>query len=138
MSEQIQAPPQESVSPARLWFGFVGSAVAWVLAGLLNVALAWQACLGGDAGWFVYTQTGMRILLGVITFGMLGLDVASGLVSFQNWRMLSRQRDFAEAEGWGRQEFMAIFGVIVSATLGAGIIWFVLPIYIVRMCVRAH
>lgn len=138
MSEPVQTPTHENVSPGRLWFGFVGGGVAWILAGLLNVLLAWQACMGGEAGSFFFTQTGVRIVLGVITFFFLALAVAAGIVSFRNWRLLSQQRDFVEAEGRGRQEFMAIVGVIVSATLGAGIVWFVLPIYIIRMCVRAH
>lgn len=138
MSEQVQIPARESISPARLWFGFVGAAVAWVLAGLINAILAWLACIGGDAGTAFFTQTGIRIVLGIITFVMLGLDVAAGIVAFQNWRMLSRQKDFVEAEARPRQEFMAVFGVIVSTTLGAGIIWFVIPIYIIRMCVRVH
>jgi hypothetical protein len=138
MSEQVQSQPREVVSANRLWFGFVGAAAAWVLAGVLNVLLAWQACMGGEAGSFFFTQTGVRIVLGLITFLLLALAVAAGLVSFQNWRALSREHDFVEAEARGREEYMALFGVFVSATLGVGIVWFALPIYIIRMCVRAH
>jgi hypothetical protein len=138
MNEPLQQDVPCPVSPKRLWFGFVGGAAAWILAGLLNVLFAWQSCLGGEAGSFVFTQTGIRVLLGVITFLLLALAIAAGVVSFQNWRALSEQREFSDAEGRGRREFMAMFGVFVSASLGAGIIWFALPIYIVRMCVRAH
>lgn len=138
MSELVQAPLPQTVTPGRLWFGFLGAAVAWVLAGLLNAILAWLACIGGDAGTAFFTQTGIRVVLGVVTFLMLALDVAAGVVAFQNWQRLSRQRDFVDAEARPRQEFMGVFGVIVSATLGAGIVWFVIPIYIIRMCVRAH
>ena len=112
--------------------------MAWVLAGLINAILAWLACIGGDAGAAFFTPTGIHVVLGIITFFMLALDVAAGIVAFQNWRILSRQDNFVDAEARPRQEFMGLFGVIVSATLGAGIVWFVLPIYIIRMCVRAH
>jgi hypothetical protein len=138
MTERSQQESLHPVSPKRLWFGFTGGAAAWVLAGLLNVLFAWQSCMGGEAGSFVFTQTGIRILLGVITCLLLALALAAGVISFQNWRALSEQREFSDAEGRGRCEFMAMFGVFVSASLGAGIIWFALPIYIVRMCVRAH
>ncbi len=138
MSEQLETRARESISPRRLWFGFTGSAVAWVLAGLLNVVLAWEACVSDNSGSFFFTQTGVWVVLGIVTFAMLALAIASGVTSFQNWRLLSRQSDFVEAEGRGRQEFMAIFGVFVSACLGIGIVWFVIPIYLVRFCVRAH
>ena len=138
MSEQTQATVTKTVSPLRLWFGFAGAAVAWVLAGLLNVVLAWEACVSDNSGSFFFTQMGVRVVLGIITLVMLALASAAGLISFRNWRLLLRQSAFLEAEGRGRQEFMAIFGVFVSACLGVGIFWFVLPIYIVRFCVRAH
>jgi hypothetical protein len=138
MSEQTQERVRETITPARLWFGFMGGAAAWVLAGILNVVLAWEACVSDNGGSFFFTQTGVRVVLGVITAVMLVLAVSAGIVSFRNWRLLSRQRDFIEAEGRGRQEFMAIFGTFVSACLGVGIVWFLIPIYIVRFCVRAH
>lgn len=138
MSKQVQTEAPETISPGRLWFGFIGGAVAWVLAGLLNVVLAWEACVSENNGSFFFTQTGVHVVLGIVTLAMLVLAVAAGAASFENWRLLSRQRDFVEAEGRPRQEFMAIFGVFVSLCLGVGIVWFVLPIYIIRFCVRAH
>lgn len=138
MTEQIQTRERETISPRRLWFGFVGGAVAWVLAGLLNVVLAWEACVSENSGSFFFTSTGIRVVLGVVTFLMLALAVAAGVVSYQNWRLLSRQRNLVEAEARGRREFMAIVGVFVSACLGIGIVWFVIPIYLVRFCLRAH
>jgi len=138
MTDEQQVEVSNRVTPKRLWFGFTGGAVAWVVAGLLNVMLAWQACIGGEAGSFIFTQTRIRIVLGVITFGFLAVAFASGLVSYRNWRALSQMPDLVSAEGRGRQEFMALFGLVVSISLGVGILWFALPIYIIRMCVRAH
>jgi hypothetical protein len=80
----------------------------------------------------------MRVLLGVVTFGLLAIATAGGLISFRNWRRLSESRDFMEAEGRGRKQFMALVGVFISISLGIGIIWFSLPIYILGICVRAR
>ena len=120
MTEQTQTRERETISPRRLWFGFVGGAVAWVLAGLLNVVLAWEACVSENSGSFFFTSTGIRVVLGVVTFLMLALAVAAGVVSYQNWRLLSRQRNLVEAEARRRREFMAIFGVFVSLVSGSG------------------
>ncbi len=138
MNDQEQLERSEAVTPKRLWFGFTGAAVAWSLAGVLNVLLAWQSCMGGEQGSFIFTQAGIRIVLGVITFGLLAASIASGYISYQNWRALSQKPDIVSAEGRGRKEFMALFGLVVSVSLGMGIVWFALPIYILQMCVRAR
>ena len=138
MSEQPQIEAPKRIAPRRLWFGFTGAAVAWILAGILNALLAWQACMGGEAGSFFFTQTGVRIVLGVITFGLMAVGIVAGLVSYRNWRQLSEKPDIVSAEGRGREEFMALFGMVVSVSLGMGMLWFAIPIYIIRMCVRAH
>lgn len=138
MSEQQQIEVQERISPRRLWFGFTGAAASWIVAGILNALLAWQACMGGEAGSFIFTQTGIRIVLGVITIGLLATGAAAGFISYRNWRELSDKSDILAAEGRGREEFMALFGLVVSVSLGMGMIWFAIPIYIIRMCVRAH
>ena len=138
MSNQVEVETRQPVSSKRLWFGFVGAACAWVIAGLADVLLAWQACMGGESGSLVFTQTGIRIVLGIITLAFLAVGVIAGAISFRNWRKLSREPDFVKAEGSGRKEYMAIFGVIVSATLVMGMIWFTIPIYILSVCQRVH
>lgn len=130
--------PDSGISEKRLWFGFSGAAAAWVIAGLADVWLAWVACMGHEAGSGVFTSIGMRILLGVITFGLLAIATAGGVISFINWRRLSQSQDFIEAEGRGRKQFMALVGVFISVSLGAGIIWFSIPIYILGLCVRGR
>jgi len=57
-------------------------------------------------------------MLGIITFGLLAVAIAAGLTSFRNWRSLSEKQSFVDAEGRGREEFMAIAGVFISASLG--------------------
>lgn len=138
MSYLAEAETRQPVSSKRLWFGFAGAACAWVIAGLVDVLLAWQACMGGESGSLVFTQTGIRIVLGIITLAFLAVGVIAGVISFRNWRKLSQDPHFVEAEGRGRKEYMAIFGVIVSATMVMGMIWFTIPIYILSVCQRVH
>jgi hypothetical protein len=137
MNTQTPITKSENVPPKRLWFGFSGAAMAWVLAGLADAVLAWIACIGGEAGFGVFTPVGMRILLGVITFGLLAIATAGGVVSFQNWQRLSESGSFVEAEARNRKQFMALTGVFISVVLGIGILWFSIPIYLLGICVRA-
>lgn len=126
----------DQISSKRLWFGFMGAVPAWVLAGLLDFLLAWQACMGGELGSGPFTSSGMELMLGVITFFFLAVAVAGGIVSFGNWRKLSDERHIALAEAPGRQEYMAMAGVIISTILAVGIAWFSVPIYVLGVCVR--
>lgn len=136
MNDPYMPPRKTAVTAKQLWFGFAASALAWTLAGLLNVFFAWQACMGGEAGSGVFTSTAFHVLLGLITFGLLAVAIIAGIVSYRNWRKLSEKPSFTDAEGRGREEFMAVAGVFVSASLGIGIALFAIPIYVLGMCVR--
>lgn len=138
MSTQANIPQSADVSPKRLWFGFSSAAFAWALAGVLDASLAWFACMGYEAGNGPFTTVGMRILLGIITFGLLAVATAGGMVSFSNWRKLSEHDQLVEAEARGRKQFMALAGVFVSVALGFGIIWFSIPVYILGICSRGR
>jgi hypothetical protein len=138
MNTQSNLSNPDDITPKRLWFGFSGAAFAWILAGFLDATLAWYACLGGELGWSVFTPIGMRILLGFITFGLLAIATAGGLISYSNWRKLSSSESLIEAEARDRKQFMAFVGIFVSASLGIGILWFSIPIYILRLCERAR
>lgn len=139
MSTPPNRPNSEPVSEKRLWFGFAGAVPAWVIAGLVDVILAWHVCMGKELDVNpIYTPVGMRILLGVITFGGLGVATAGALISFRNWQRLSDKSGFIEAEGRGRKQYMALTGVIISTALAIGIVWFSIPIYLLNLCVRAR
>ena len=79
----------------------------------------------------------MKLLFLVVTLLLLATAIAAGAVSFRNWRELSRGTSLANAEGRGREEYMALIGVFVSFTLGVGIIWLGIPLAIIDLCVRA-
>lgn len=136
MNLQTSSEERRTIPAKRLWFGFAGAAAAWALAGLLNVLLAWQACMGGEEGSGPFTSTGFRVMLGIITFGLFAVAITAGLTSFRNWRRLSNKESFMDAEARGREEFMAMAGVFISASLGIGIALFAIPIFILGICVR--
>jgi len=138
MVEKEPNPSPGNVSEKRLWFGFVGAAAAWIVAGFLDVEWTGHGCPWSKASE-VFPVPGLtQTLLIVFTFALLAVAVLAGIISYRNWRNLTKDRRFVEAEGFGRREFMAMFGVLVSLTMGTGIIWFLFPIFIITACARAH
>jgi hypothetical protein len=126
------------VPPARLWFGLTGCAAAWVVLGAGDILITWWACtenqpFGGDA-----PRPYAAILYVIATLLLIGAAIVSGFTSYRNWRKLSEAATLGEAEGQGRREFMALLGVFVSATLGMGLIWLTVPLFILHLCVRAR
>jgi len=138
MAEQLITRPS-SVPPRKLWFGFTGSACAWVGLGVGNVLLAWWACLQeGQQFGFSNTRPDIAFAYFGITLVLLVLAIASGIASYRNWKALSSDPSLREAEGRGRQEFMALMGVFVGFTLGFGLIWLTIPLLILNVCTRAR
>jgi hypothetical protein len=128
----------DHVAPGRLWFGVAASAAAWFVLGLADILLTWASCLpreqlGGASG-----HPGIRLLTVLITIVLFSTIVASGIVSYRNWRQLSADADLESAEGRGREEFMALLGIFVSLTLGFSVIWLALPLLILDLCVRTR
>jgi hypothetical protein len=128
----------DHIAPGRLWFGVAASAAAWFVLGLTEILLTWAACLhreqlGGASG-----HRGVLLLTIVITVVLFAIIVASGTVSYRNWRQLSADVDLESAEGRGREEFMALLGVFVSLTLGFSTVWLALPLFILDLCVRTR
>jgi hypothetical protein len=126
----------EPISERRLWFGFSTSAIAWSIAFLVDVMLSWQACMGGEAGSSIFTRTWMEIVLGCVTFGLLGISILAGIISYRNWEKLTHESDVFHGEGRARRQFMGIAGVIITITLGAGMVWASVPIYVLSICMR--
>lgn len=122
-----------------LWFGVTGAAIAWIVAEFLNVLIFGQSCPRWAAAWVQPAPLAPRIILLVITLALLAMAIAAGLVCHRLWRRLNAENtSFLKAEGYDRRTYMTLFGWVVSSTLGLGLIWFALPICIIRLCVRAH
>lgn len=128
--------PGSSVPPKRLWFGFSGAAVAWAVAGLVDVLLAWQACLGGEVGTGMFTNGWFRTVVGVITILLILTGAFAGVTSYRNWRALGEAEEFEHAEGRDRMAFMAVAGVFIAASLTIGMILFSIPVFFLDICRR--
>jgi hypothetical protein len=132
------AQTRQPISPVRLWFGFAGSAAAWIALGIIDLLITWQACLGKEQYGGAHFEPGVKILYLAITLLLLVTAISAGGVSFLNWRELSRGGSLANAEGRGREEYMALIGVFVSFTLGIGIVLLGVPLTVIDLCVRAR
>jgi len=136
MNDQTQT--RRPISQARLWFGFAGSAASWVALGIIDLLITWQACLGQEQYGGAHLEPGVKALYLMVTVLLLVTAISAGGVSFRNWRELSRGGNLANAEGRGREEYMALIGVFVSFTLGIGIVLLGIPLTIIDLCVRAR
>ncbi|HUN84819.1 MAG TPA: hypothetical protein VMU48_10590 [Terracidiphilus sp.] len=129
---------QPEVSPRRLWFGFVATAIAWASAGCLDVIIAWRACTHQEDFGIPPEHSYARILAGLLALALLLISVVSGIISYRNWKRLSASKAFLDAQAVERREFLAVLGVIITVTLGMGIVWLALPPIFIDFCWRAR
>jgi len=126
------------VRPPRLWFGFAASAVSWVTLGCLDILITWRACTHQENFGIPSAHPAVRIAFGVVAIALLVVTIGAGFTSYRNWRWLSARDHLLDAEAIERHEFMALLGVIVSVTLGTGIVWLALPPFFLDICWRAR
>jgi hypothetical protein len=105
---------------------------------MTDILLTWAACLHREQSGAAGRHPGILLLTILMTVVLFATIVASGIVSYRNWRRLSADADLERAEGRGREEFMALLGVFVSLTLGFSVIWLALPLFILDLCVRTR
>lgn len=137
MASESPTRPAE-IRPTRLWFGLVATSVAWFSLGLAEMFITWRACLHNEEFGNASSHPADMIAAYIVTFLLIGLVAVAGLVSYLNWRRLSTQRTILQAEGRGRSEFIALLGVYISVTLGVGMIWMGIPLFILRLCARVR
>jgi hypothetical protein len=100
--------------------------------------ITWRACTHQEDFGIPSSQSGVRILFGIVALALLLVTIVAGLISYHNWRLLSGRTRVLDAEAVERREFMALLGVIVSVTLGMGIVWLALPPLFLDICWRAR
>lgn len=133
-AEQIRDEPTK-----RSWFGVAGAAVAWSSLGVADVLITWRACLKSDpTGGSLADHPAALVLYIVMACAVVAVAAAAGTMSYRKWRRLSESSTLLRAEGNERREFMALSGIFISFTLGAGIVWLCLPLFIIQMCTRAR
>ena len=130
--------PVRTVSPRKLWFGLATSAVAWASLGCLDILVTWRACTRQEGYGIPDPHPEVRVLYGVLALVLLAITIAAGVTSYRNWRQLSVRQPLLGAQAVERREFMALLGVIISVTLGMGILWLALPPLFLDICWRAR
>lgn len=131
-------PRPVPVSPRRLWFGVLASGCAWFALGIAEMFITWRACLHNEAFGNASSHPPATAAALIVTFILIGLVAVAGFVSYATWRRLAAQRSLMETEAHDYREFVALVGVIFSFTLGVGMVWMGLPLFILRLCARVR
>jgi hypothetical protein len=126
-----------AVSSRRLWFGLVASAVAWVSLGCIDILINWRACMHQEDYGIPNPHPGARILIGIVALVLLVIALSAGSISYSNWRHLSAS-PLLQGEAVESRQFIALLGVIVTLTLGMGILWLAIPPFFLDICWRAR
>lgn len=126
------------VPKGSLWFGFAGSAFAWVLLGCFDITVTWRACIMQEEWGIPKGHATATTLYLVGALVLLGITAYAGFTSYRNWRHFATMPQIVETKAVERREFMAAGGVLVSLTLGMGIIWLALPPLFLDLCWRAR
>lgn len=114
----------------KLAFGVLATPLAWFINEIAGVAIVGRDCAPGDSPSSVHW-----IAIGLVTLCALGIAIAGVITS---WRVLhSRHSAVFKAEGWNRVEFIALFGLFVSALLLLNMIFFGVMPLVVEPCMTA-
>jgi hypothetical protein len=128
----------EPVNDRRLWFEVAGSGVAWFALGLADLMITWRACVHEEQFGGPSAHPGAHATYFVMWLLLAGLALLAGTLSYRSWRMFVGIGDLLDSEGRERKEFMSQAGFFVSLTLGIGIVWLSLPLFIIQMCLRTR
>lgn len=133
------APNREGqVSNTKLWVGVAASAAAWFGVGLADMFITWIACVHQEQFGGASVHPLARVLYIAFTVLLFAVAALSGTMSYRHWHRLSHLSSLLLAEGYERKEFMALAGLFISCTLGVGILWLCIPLFILQQCLRAH
>lgn len=128
----------KQVEPRRLWFGTITAAVAWILLGITDIVITWRACMVQADYGIPAPHPGARILYGVVAALLLVLSVYAGYVSYRNLRYLSDRSKLMDTHAVPRKEFLAYAGIVITVTMGMGILWLGLLPFFLDLCWRAR
>lgn len=128
----------QPVRPPKLWFGLATSAVAWLALGFIDLMIVWQVCAYAPEYGVARAHDAARWASGIIGLFLFAIALTAGITSYRNWRAISADSNILEAKASDRREYMAVVGVLITLTLGAGIIFLAIPPLIVDYCVRVR
>lgn len=135
--ERHPADPHAVPAP-RLWFGFATAAAAWMALGAIDIAIAWRACTHQYDNGIPAAHPGARAALAIVALALLIVGIVSRVSSYRNWRALATAPGVLDTLAVERREFMAMLGIIVSVTLGMGMLWLAIPPFFLDICWRAR
>lgn len=142
MSTDAQLPGDPSpelirMPPKRLWVGFVGPIIAWILLGCVDITITWRACQHQENFGIPSEHPAVSWAFFAVGLLFVAVTAGAGVVSYRNWRRLSQAPKMLDTPAVPRGEFMAVVGVILSVTLTAGMVWMALPSLFLDLCWRA-
>ena len=126
----------QKVSRIRQWFSLWGAACCWVALGMAGGLITWRACLhdeqsGGATAHPVMTDLNIALFL-----LLLALSLFAGYLSYKTWQRLNGNGNVFTSESTGREEYLAMIGVLITTTMGIGILWMGIPLLILSQGVR--
>lgn len=124
--------------PRKLWYAFSAPAFAWAAHGATCVFLSSVYCPAGLPNWGRLGEGGVRLAIGLVTIGLLAVSISAGIISYRLWRSLRADRQLMADEGYSREDFMSLGGVLVSLVCSVGILWAGIPLIILNVCLRAR
>jgi hypothetical protein len=130
------SPPREAVTERQLWLGSALGPAAWALHSLVGYFLAARSCAVNPTGWGEITPGGLRFILFGLALLMLLAALTGLLLSLRNWRATGGEGSLFEAEGRTRPNFMALFGIIVSAVFAIGLLYNAIAPLLLEPCVH--
>lgn len=129
---------EQVVSPAKLWFGTITGAVSWTLLGCIDILINWRACQDQERYGIPPHAIGPRVLIACLALFLLLIVIIAGITSYKNWKRLTPSPDLMHAHAVERHEYMAVVGMIITVTMGMGIVWLALPPIFLNICWRAR
>ena len=130
--------PRRHIGLPTLWFGLFGAPAAWAAQLLTNYALMGHFCYPRDTPLASPTFGGVRTLAIAVSTILLCLAVAALVVAVHSWgearyRHSGEHHEVAEI-GEGRTRFMAMAGILVSATFVYGVLMGGIPLITMSVC----
>jgi hypothetical protein len=126
-----EMPKVSKSTNRRLAFGVLAAPTAWLIHEIAGVAIVGRNCqLAEDiSSWQWVALTGLTVFAAA-------LAIAGGLSAFRVFRRYDPAGRVTRAEGCDRVEFVALFGIFISAFLLLNIIYFGVMPLVVEPCLR--
>ena len=141
------APARERVGRLSLWFGLFGAPAAWTVQTLANTAIAAHGCYPRLTPTERPVTGGLFAITLAVSVAALAVSVAALAVAWRSWSRTRQEHQersggasghatghAALETGEGRTRFMALSGVMMSATFLVACLAHAVSVLIVGAC----